>query len=245
MTRMEAESSLGGYDPMEKCSLIRDHEGIAGFVTFFDVATSEAVTIKELTKPISPNDVLSGNVDALAAVRMLSSRTHAPFFVLDGAKLIGSIQYSDLFGSVFRLCLFALILEVEECAIRSLLRRAPQALETLSPGRIEKAKTVCALRFGIHGAERMTNLVRATTFIDKGTMLSKLQLISSLSDSRLKSVILKAENLRNYCAHPSAEELRVAPILNQHEFCEFIDDCHSIINELVGLNTLIVTGPRT
>src|SRR5205814_2081338 len=49
--------------------------------------------------------------------------------------------------------------------------------------------------------QKYRELLKGTTFIDKVTMLSKLGLLSEVSNSDLKSTFALAEQVRNLCAH--------------------------------------------
>jgi hypothetical protein len=232
---LEQSARRSGYDPTERWSLVLDGDSVIGSVAFYDVATSEASAIGDVVTTVRPSDILSGDLDALSAIRQLAVRGTVPFFVLDGSQLVGTIEYSDLFGAQFRLCLFALTLHLEECALRSLVSRAPDAVAALSESRREKARAVCVMRFGQRGGNSPANLLGGTTFIDKATMLAKLNLVPNISNARLHRLFVKAEHLRNYCAHPSIDVLRTAPIVKQDEFQEFLAECNLVIETLEGI----------
>lgn len=232
MRILEEAAQRHGFDPTDRYSLVMRENRAIGWISFFEVATTEAPTIARACSQLSANDMISADIDALQAVQIVVARNDAPLFVLDGNVVTSSVEYQDLFAPAFRLCLFALTLQLESIALNALLPVAVSAIGTLSAGRLKKASFVHKLRFGDQLPETPANLLRCTTFIDKGDLLAKRKLVPTMEKRKLKRLFLQAERVRNYCAHPTVTDDQKTTAISRQELTDFIEQCHLLMAAL-------------
>ncbi len=77
----------------------------------------------------------------------------------------------------------------------------------------------------------MDSLIECTTFIDKAKMIGKCKLLVDWGRDKLDSILNRAEQVRNACAHP-AENGRLAAILPRERFGNFLKDCRRLIESI-------------
>ena len=196
-----------GYDPMSRISLVMAGDRPVGWIglDMLDPTESEVATVAEA---VSASAMVSGDTPVLEVVRLFSNNSGHFYFVLQESQITGTIHYADLVGAPFKLCLFALTLELETAALDLALQTPIDSWSALSEGRQEKTLDVYRQRYSREPDTSrlpLDHLLGCTMFIDKGTILKKRNLISAGSND-IKSVFDKANRVRNSCAHTDAEK---------------------------------------
>ena len=156
--------------------------------------------------------------------------------VLDRNRWTGVFTRDELMSAPARMCLFALILELEERA-SDLCRLFPtECVKSLPPGRRESAINTMRHRLGqkqMDASSLSRHLARigvlsggkwseaeqaaavaswiidSTNLTDKSRMICKCKLIIEPTNTKVKSVFARADRLRNRCAHPGLESERL------------------------------------
>ena len=163
--------------------------------------------------------MLSANTSVLESLELIG-RTKADFYVvIDGNNMVGTLRFVDFMKPAGRLCLFALTMELEVCALELCDAFAEQCWRSLPTGRQKQAMEVFRRRHnnidlawlkkyrrGLRGRDLEHVFVDCTTMIDKATMIRKCKLTIASSGTELKEVFGRAERLRNSCAHPALVE---------------------------------------
>lgn len=197
----------GGYDPMERISLVLAGDRPVGWIGFdsLDVALKDIASAADL---ISADGMVSADTPVLELVKLFTNDSPHFYFVLQESQITGTIHYEDLLGSPFKLCLFALTLELETVALDLALQKPVASWSVLSEGRREKAMDVYRHRYKRESdPERLPfdHLLGCTTFIDKGTVLKKREL-TTYGSNDIDSVFSDAERVRNSCAHTDPDK---------------------------------------
>lgn len=206
-----------------------------------------AFVVELMFAPVLPRDIVSADTTLMHFIRLASGRPlNDTFFVLDQSDLLGVIEYNDLFEhDHFRICLFALTLQLEELALKLCLRSPLDNWSALSPGRQVKAiEQYNRKRKQEHKrrGERLDwpepepiktvtsesdalSCLTTTLFADKSDILRKRRLLSEHT-KRAVSILSEAERIRNKCAH--TEQFKVP--MPHHEAWAFIADCHWLLS---------------
>jgi len=150
---------------------------------------------------------------------------HEMWIVMDGTEFSGVVTPRQLLSLPARLCFLALVLELEEVSL-DLCKLFPKpAALALGSGRLEIALKVLKRKMQVpylesnYGAMRnfrlnrsdfensylASMLIDSTTFIDKATIIRKLQLTIEVTNKDIKTIFTRAERLRNCCAHPTSD----------------------------------------
>lgn len=189
---------------MDQIALVRRQRQIIGWIGF-DMLDADK-TICECADPISPDAILASNTPIIEALPALTDERYPFLFVLEKNSLAEWISFSHLYKLPFRLCLFSLLLGVEQLCSELLKMDASEALSALRPKRIDGARAVYAkrgLRLNGHGKEYQTLLLDCTTFADK---LGMVQSVFGASVPASKSpYFIRAEQVRNELAHTHEE----------------------------------------
>jgi hypothetical protein len=197
------------YDPMSRISLVLAGDRPVGWIALDSLdSTTNDVSVSVAAKPIPADRMVSGDTPVLEVVKLFSNDSSPFYFVLQESQITGTIDYEDLFGSPFKLCLFALTLELETAALDLALQTPAASWSALSEGRHKEALRVYTQRYSREpDTEKLPfdHLLGCTTFIDKGTILKKRKLITDGS-SDIESVFRKANRVRNSCAHTDPEK---------------------------------------
>jgi len=222
------------YDPMQRIYLITKG-GAPEWWVGFDMLES-GKRVGDCAEAIQPSSMLSADTTALEAVGMLDrSRPHF-FFVLDHDRITGTLHFSDFFKLPFRLCLFALVLQLEQSALGLIAEHPRESWKSLSDQRRRQAETVYEKRYGSAPSKEpppFADLLGCTMFCDKGTVLRKRRLLRNVRGNAISEGFGSVEKVRNYCAHTTANEAcyRDAPI-DRERLGGFISDVQQIIDAI-------------
>jgi hypothetical protein len=139
---------------------------------------------------------------------------------------------------VFRLCLFALSLELEEASLSAAMVNPLASWNILSPGRRAKAQEVHD-QISAEGHRKASlaqkpwgELLASTTIADKGKIVAKLKLLPGRSRSEVESLFTEVERFRNWCAHTSDSRDESRLDLRPKKVASFIASCTEAISTL-------------
>jgi hypothetical protein len=170
-----------------------------------DGTVTEVATVAQA---IPASGMVSADTPVIEVVKLFSDNSSHFYFVLQESQITGTIHYEDLFGAPFKLCLFALTLELEAAAL-DLVLQAPLASWSVLPDRRQrKALEVYSRRYSREPDPArlpVDHLLGCTLFIDKATILRKRGLITDGSND-IRSVFGEADRVRNSCAHTDPEK---------------------------------------
>jgi len=203
-----------GLDPMEQLALVKQNEETIGTIEHDDL--EESRTLYECNiSPIRVDSLISYNTPLLEAIQTVCSRDFNFFLVLMGNRLIGYLTFDHFQKLPFRMCLFALLIDLEKVMLKIVKSDPALYLKNLTDGRLRKAKEIYGFRrysLDNENKEHASKLIECTAFIDKISMLKKNAVISQKCP-KLKSDNGKiAETIRNSIAHPEGEESGLLPI---------------------------------
>ena len=218
-------------DPMNSASLVLRNQEVIGSVWLADL-DSETKLVGDCMEVILPAAIISANTPALYAVKLLAQGQRELYFVLHRDEFVGTLTFSCLSKPLFRICLLALTLELEQAALDLLMLGANESWAALGENRRTKAIEVYQLRFRRSPDSKrlpVVNLLECTCFADKGQLLRKRSLLSQEMAAIVKSHFAKAEKIRNMCAHPGSDDLGVA---DRVEFAEFVRITLTLIHDL-------------
>jgi hypothetical protein len=203
------------------------------------------IELCEFENRISVTDMVSADLSLLEAIEVLAARNPCRLFLIDGKDIIGHITYGSLFKLPSVMCIFAMMIELEEACLE-LCRAFPEPCwAALSDGRRDKAMDVWRKRFqhersreGLakrleeRGAQvLMHSFIECTTFIDKAKMIGKCKLLIDWPRDKLDSTFNHAEQVRNACAHP-ADNSSLESLLPRDRFGELLKDCRTLIESI-------------
>jgi hypothetical protein len=133
----------GSYVCVDRVSLVYDGPELVGWYTA-DMSDPDSESVAEVMRPIYALELVSADTSVFKLVQLLADRPRsgAVLFVLDQDAIIGTISHEMLRHPVFRLCLFALSLELEETSLSAAMVNPLASWNTLSPARRTKAQEV-------------------------------------------------------------------------------------------------------
>ena len=229
--RLHENAISCGYDPVDRVLLVFSNGKLQGWTRFDFLSLSENRRVKDETLAFGECQIVSSNTSVMSIVHLFRESNEQLFFVVSGNVICGTVRYADLFSQEFRLCLFALSLELEEASLRRLIVLPEDSFAFLSEPRQEAAKNVFDLRYPGRQMDFHT-LLKCTTFIDKGTMIIKSKAVNSYSSSQLKNSFSRIERIRNHCAHPSGNKSEWLMLSQPAILAETISTVNSLIEEL-------------
>ena len=237
MSALDALNDEATFD-IDRILLVKEQGDVVGWITresdiFFSEDSKDDV-VKDGMWTISPNEMMSADMNALSASRLIAETSTYFFFVIDGVEIIGTFGYRDLFKPAFRVCLFSLAIELEERTLQLLSMSPEDSWKCLNENRQGQAKEVFRKRYPNRGPEDgwpINKLLGCTMFCDKATMLVGRGLITKLPKKQIKQIFVRTEKVRNACAHADHEQ-RWDEILERQAFCSFIDDCHMLLEAI-------------
>jgi hypothetical protein len=236
----------------EICLVTRDEKPV-GWVTWWllaeqcdddeDGSVGQSRSAVDAMRPIDPGSLVSADTSALAVARLVAAQGEF-LFVVDGNDITGTLAYENLFKPPFRVCLFSLMIQLEEEARKLISLDALCNWQALSASRQQKAIDVFNRKnaeepsrgfFGpskpvtvadVTNDYRARSVLKETTFIDKGTIIQKQGLVSAMTKSEMKQLFARAERVRNACVHAGTFHSRV---MVREEFWRFVNDIHRIL----------------
>ena len=223
-----------GTDPYDQLALVACDQEIQGWIGF-DMLLAVKKTMADCMERIEPNTIMTADTSLFDAVKAFSTSSQSIFFILKGNKFVGWISYTDLHKPPFRLCLFAMLINLERILLETLLVFPTESVAVLSEGRLSKAKQIYELRkysYDDKSAPFPARLLECTTIADKIRITKKLpnirQSLPSLAHSKWINDI---EVLRNEIAHPGLQE-RSSSLLAREKLWPFIQWIESLESEL-------------
>lgn len=210
-----------GQNPMDGIALATEHGRPVGWFGF-DML-HEGKLIRDCADPLLPNNMLSANTPVLEAAKAFDVRGAHHYFILNENRIDGWMGYGDLFKLPFRLCLFALLLGIEQLASDLAHTQPRSALAALSPGLLEGAKRTYAKRgLGLDpdGKEYDSSLLDCTTFAGKIKILRKN--FKGKVPACSNRLFDTAEDMRNSLAHPRNEG-QVSELLERGVLLPFLN----------------------
>lgn len=225
-----------GLDPMEQIALVTTGGVPSGWIGF-DMLEGEG-PLSTCAERISADMILTADTPLVAAIGAFSAKNHPFFLVMKGSSFVGWLSYSDLHKPPLRLCLFAMLMNIEGLLLDISIADWRRSVAALSPGRVQKALEIYRLRgysFDKDGTPHGARLLECTTFVDK------LKIMKGNPDAKaaVPALINKAyrerlEKLRNELAHPGLVE-RSSLLLVRTEAWSFIEWAETLEAQLTSL----------
>jgi len=234
---LSAWEEFMNYDIAEDwCALILDNQHIYGYLTFDDpiweLSSDEEMKgcVRDKLHPIGPELIVPATLPLLDLVPLFQESWF--FFVLAANEITHVVSFNDMDGLPLQFSLFSLLMELESQIIHLLGRNTGDLrdyLNLLSTSRIEKATSLCKLKY----EDKITpvHLLLCTTFIDKKEMIVKSSLMEDQtlfsSSKKLSNFFIKTEKIRNQIAHSDSvlKHLRLPK-----DMVHFIDTLKYLIN---------------
>lgn len=227
---LDEDAMEAGYDPMSRISLVMAGERPVAWIGF-DSLDATHKDVASAADAIPADGMVSAETPVLELVKLFSNESRHFYFVLRESQITGTIHYEDVLGSPFKLCLFALTLELETVALDLALQKPRASWSFLSAGRQERAIDAYQLRYSQEPDPKrlpFDHLLGCTTFIDKGTILKRGKLIAH-GPVDIDSVFRRAERVRNSCAHTDPDKEFVHSLLDRASLQSFINKTEEII----------------
>lgn len=190
-----------GEDPMDHIALATREGHVVGWFGFDMLETDK--TIGECLEALAPEAILAAGTPVMEAVKAFATVEKHFFFTLENNSITACLAYRDLFKLPFRLCLFSLLLGIEQLASDLCKTRPHASLEALKPDRLKKLKETYlsrGLKYDRDGNEYEAGLLDCTMFLDKIMILRKL--FSKEVPASEDHLFDAAERIRNDLAHP-------------------------------------------
>jgi hypothetical protein len=207
-----------------------------------DTEPAEPDQVRDIMNQIDPGRLLTADTSARRALQLVAaSDPFAPWFVLDGHEFVGTLDYDCFFKPPFKVCLFALVMQLEQRSLWLCNQDAEASWESLSEDRRESA-----IRMGNKRREDLPPsglreeadevlrggpdaMLGYTMFCDKKTIICKRRLLPNISNSELQRVFDSMESLRNFCAHPDTYE---EPFIEPQDLLEQITSCEKVLQAI-------------
>jgi hypothetical protein len=209
-------------DPMEQIALVKQNHKIIGWIGFDMLESSK--TLYECMEPISGDILISSDTPLLEAIHTVCRRNDSIYLVLRGNRFIGFLGYSHFHKLPFRMCLFALLIDLEKIMLDIIKLNPTSFLKNLSEGRLNYAKKIYGYRglsLNEENKEYESKLIDCTTFIDKFKILRKNSVVIQKCPNIKSNFTNIAEKIRNSIAHPEGEKSGLLPI-NREELIPFM-----------------------
>lgn len=212
-----------GLDPMEPIGLVKSNQKTIGWICLEDLESPK--TLHECMDLISGDILISSSTPLLEAIHLYCRGDNYIYLVLKGNQFIGFLNYSHFHKLPFRLCLFALLMDLERTMLKITKSNPTLFLKNLTKGRVDYAEKIGEFRgLSLNEENKVfdNNLVDCTMFIDKFTMLRKNPEILQQCPDINSKFVKKAEKIRNSIAHPEEEKSGLLPI-EKEELIPFIE----------------------
>lgn len=233
-------------DPMDQIALVERGGKIQGWMGF-DMLESNK-TVFECLEQVTPDMILTADTSLVEAVNTFCASSHPFFMILKANNFIGWLSYNDLHKPPLRLCLFAMLINIERLILDVALLSPRESVGSLSEGRLSKAKERYAIRnykCDQEGEPFSPKLLECTTIADKITIIRKFtnikQAVPALGKKKFCDDV---EKLRNEIAHPGLEE-RSSSLLTREILWPFIMWAESLELELENFLNQTPSGQRS
>jgi hypothetical protein len=190
---------------------------------WFDMLQSSK-TLCECIEPIRGDILISSDTPLLDAINIVCEKSDSIYLVLKRNEFIGWLHYDHFHKLPFRMCLFALLIDLERILLRLTMSDPTLFLKNLTPNRLKKAKETYRKRgFSLNkeNKEFDSRLIECTEFCDKFTMLRKDSEIVQKFPNIKSKFGYRAEKIRNDIAHPKGGKSELLPI-EKEKFIPFI-----------------------
>ena len=227
-------------DPMEQIALVKVNQKVVGWIGY-DMLENEK-TLCECMDSIGESTLISSDTPLLEAIQIVCKKNDAIFLVLKRNQFIGWLHYNHFYKLPFRMCLFSLLIGLEEILLKLTKYDPTSFLEKLSPGRLEKAKNIYKdRRYSLNkkGKEFDSELIECTAFCDKFTMLRKNATIVQKCPNIKNKFSNTAEIIRNYVAHPEEEKSGTLPIEKEKliPFIQWAEELRQQLDDYINTPT--------
>jgi hypothetical protein len=231
---------------MDQVALVLQQGKVAGWVAYDMLHTGKRLI--DCVASIDPNSIVSADTPVLDVTRAFTAETPWFYFVLQGHEFHGWLSYQDLHKLPFQVCLFALLLSVEQSMLEVAQGFAQDAISLLSEGRRRKAEDVFdqrGYRVGEDGAKAAHRVLECTSFVDKFTVLRRKDDVAARAPALHSELRNVAERLRNAIAHPGPGD-RTAALLGRDELWPFIQWAEQLQDQMQSLlGTGVDAGEET
>jgi hypothetical protein len=198
---------------VERICLVHDGDDDepSHFVWGEDLLTTDTDTdtVSAVATPLAARFCVTDTTPALTLMQRFHGSDTPWCLVMSGTELTGYVSWVDLFRPELRVCVLALLLDVEQRCSEAVTWEpgdAYAAWARLSAGRQAKAAETFERRRGRPPGEAdVEELIYSTTFIDKAALISGLPQFSGLSRRQLSVVFSTMEKVRNTLAHTSMD----------------------------------------
>jgi len=226
-------------DPMEQIALVKSNQEVVGWIGYEDLEPSK--TLCECMEPIGGSSIISSNTSLLEAIRIVCRKNDAIFLILKSNQFIGWLHYNHFYKLPFRMCLFSLLIDLEEILLKIAKSDSISFLEKLPDTRLDKAKEIYKYRqysLNKEGKEFDSKLIECTAFCDKFIMLRKDAAIVQKCPNIKNKFSNTAEKIRNYVAHPEEEKSGLLPIEKEKliPFIEWAEEFQLQLDNYVQIN---------
>jgi hypothetical protein len=220
-------------DPMEQFALVKSNQKTIGWIGYEDLESPKK-TLFECMEPIRGDILISSDTPLLEAIYIVCRKGEPIYLILKNNKFIGWLYYNHFHKLPFRMCLFALLIDLERMLLRLTMSNPTLFLKNLSKKRLDKAKETYEHRYLSSNKEEKifdSKLINCTTFIDKFNMLNKNPEIVQKCPNINNRLRNTAEVIRNYAAHPDGEKSGLLPI-NREKLIPFIEWAEELRQQL-------------
>jgi len=104
------------HAPWEPVALVKHNRKIVGWVGFDSL--SDAKTVFEGMEPINGDILISSDTPLFEAIHTVCSKNNSIYLVLKGNRFLGFLDYSHFNKIPFRMCLFALLIDLESMMLK-------------------------------------------------------------------------------------------------------------------------------
>ncbi len=225
-----------GLDPMEQIALVEERGKIKGWLGYDMLDTYK--TVSDCMEQVTPDTILTADTSLVDAVYEFHISLRPFFLVLKGNQFIGWLSYNDLHRPPLRLCLFAMLINIERLLLDVAFLSSQESVGFLSPGRLNKANEIYVLRkynFDKDGKPFSARLLECTSLADKISIIKKSMNVKHAIPALFnKEFCHEVEPLRNEIAHPGINE-RSSSLLSRERLWHFINWTGTLESELESL----------
>lgn len=232
-------------DPMEQIALVKSNQKIVGWIGYEDLDLSK--TLYECMEPIRGDILISSDTPLLDAIHIVCKNNNYLYLILKQNQFIGWLTYGHFHKLPFRMCLFALLIDLERMLLELTKSNPTLFLRNLNDNRLDKAKKIYKNRgFSLNkeSKEFDSKLIECTEFCDKFIMLRKNPIIVQKCPNIINKFRNTAEDIRNYVAHPKEEKSELLPIKKEKliPFIEWAKELQKQLDDYIKQTVSVILG---
>lgn len=232
-------------DPMEQIALVKSNQKIVGWIGYEDLDPSK--TLYECMEPIRGDILISSDTPLLDAIHIVCKNNNYLYLILKQNQFIGWLTYGHFHKLPFRMCLFALLIDLERMLLELTKSNPTLFLRNLNDNRLDKAKKIYKNRgFSLNkeNKEFDSKLIECTEFCDKFIMLRKNPIIVQKCPNIINKFRNTAEDIRNYVAHPKEEKSELLPIKKEKliPFIEWAKELQKQLDDYIKQTGSVILG---